>query len=68
MPFSDLTGARWRKSTRSNGTGACIEVGIAPSATGVRDTKLGEASPTLAFTRSQWNSFRTIVQHGRFDG
>ncbi|MBA8823869.1 hypothetical protein FHX42_001198 [Saccharopolyspora lacisalsi] len=38
-----------------------------PSATGVRDTKLGEVSPVLAFTRTQWSSFLQRVQDGCLD-
>ncbi|WP_342028307.1 DUF397 domain-containing protein [Actinopolyspora xinjiangensis] len=63
----NLTEARWRKSTRSNGSGACVDVGIAPSAAGVRDTKLGKESPTLAFTRSQWGSFLDALKNDRLD-
>ncbi|WP_144312093.1 DUF397 domain-containing protein, partial [Actinopolyspora erythraea] len=51
-----------------NGTGACVDVGIAPSAAGVRDTKLGNESPTLAFTRSQWGSFLDALKNDRLDG
>ncbi|NYH78908.1 hypothetical protein FHR84_002233 [Actinopolyspora biskrensis] len=65
----NLTEARWRKSTRSSGNGgACVEVGIAPSAAGVRDTKLGDDSPTLAFTRSRWGSFLDAIKSDRLDG
>ncbi|WP_019852635.1 DUF397 domain-containing protein [Actinopolyspora mortivallis] len=65
MTAPDFSQARWRKSTRSNGSGACVDVGIAPSAAGVRDTKLGEDSPILAFTRSQWSSFLTTIKSDR---
>ncbi|NHD16295.1 MULTISPECIES: DUF397 domain-containing protein [unclassified Actinopolyspora] len=68
MSAPDLTEARWRKSSRSSGNGgACVEVGIAPSAAGVRDTKLGDNSPTLAFTRSQWNTFLDTLREGSLD-
>ncbi|KGI79289.1 hypothetical protein IL38_24475 [Actinopolyspora erythraea] len=68
MTPDSLADAVWRKSTRSNGTGACVDVGIAPSAAGVRDTKLGNESPTLAFTRSQWGSFLDALKNDRLDG
>ncbi len=67
MSTPDLTGARWRKSSRSNGTGACVEVGLTESATGVRDTKLGDASPILVFPRDQWTSFLRSVKSGDLD-
>lgn len=68
MAPDDLANAAWRKSSRSSGNGgACVEVGIAPSAAGVRDTKLGDDSPTLAFTRSQWGSFLDAIKSNRLD-
>lgn len=67
MSTPDVTGARWRKSTRSNGSGACLEVGVTASATGVRDTKLGNASPILVFPRSQWASFLHSLKAGDLD-
>jgi uncharacterized protein DUF397 len=67
MLTPDVTGARWRKSTRSNGSGACVEVGVTDSAAGVRDTKLGEASPVLVFPRAQWASFVGSLRNGNLD-
>lgn len=67
MPTPDVTGARWRKSSRSNGSGACVEVGITDSATGVRDTKLGATSPVLVFPRNQWSSFLNSLKAGDLD-
>ncbi|MEW2382989.1 DUF397 domain-containing protein [Micromonospora sp. NPDC047707] len=57
----DLTGARWRKSTRSNGSGgACVEVADnLPGLVAVRDSK-DPGGPVLAFAPEAW---RTFVAH-----
>ncbi|MFC4022087.1 DUF397 domain-containing protein [Micromonospora sp. GCM10011542] len=54
----DLSGARWRKSTRSNGSGGnCVEVADnLPGVVAVRDSKdLG--GPVLAFGPDAWRVF-----------
>ncbi|NES29164.1 DUF397 domain-containing protein [Micromonospora terminaliae] len=58
----DLTGARWRKSTRSNGSGgACVEVaGNVPGVVAVRDSK-DPAGPVLTFGPAAWRAFLTRV-------
>ncbi|MHA6800619.1 DUF397 domain-containing protein [Bounagaea algeriensis] len=63
-----MSSAVWRKSSRSNGGGAqCVEVGFAFEARGVRDSKLGEGSPVLAFERVAWSRFLSSVKNGSFD-
>ncbi|MFR9778758.1 DUF397 domain-containing protein [Micromonospora sp. MS34] len=54
----DLTGARWRKSTRSNGSGGnCVEVADnLPGVVAVRDSK-DPAGPVLAFEPDAWRAF-----------
>ena len=54
----DLTGARWRKSTRSNGSGGnCVEVADnLPGVVAVRDTK-DPGGPVLAFAPVAWRVF-----------
>jgi len=54
----DLTGANWRKSTRSNGaSGNCVEVADnLPEVIGVRDSK-DPTGPALVFTPHAWRSF-----------
>ncbi|GAA3752184.1 hypothetical protein GCM10022225_40710 [Plantactinospora mayteni] len=54
----DLTGAAWRKSTRSNGaSGACVEVADnLPEVVGVRDSK-DPSGPALTFAPQAWRSF-----------
>ncbi|NJP34682.1 DUF397 domain-containing protein [Micromonospora thermarum] len=54
----DLTGARWRKSTRSNGSGGnCVEVADnLPGLVAVRDSK-DPGGPVLAFAPEVWRAF-----------
>ncbi|QGN49595.1 DUF397 domain-containing protein [Micromonospora sp. WMMC415] len=58
----DLTGAQWRKSTRSgNNGGACVEVADNLSGVvGVRDSK-DPAGPALTFSPAAWRAFVTQV-------
>jgi hypothetical protein len=59
----------WRKSTFSNGNGGgCVEVADLPDGgRAVRDTKLGEASPVLWYTKGEWEAFLAGVKDGQFD-
>lgn len=65
MPGIDLAGAVWRKSTRSSGDGACVEVATINDATAVRDSK-HPTGPALIFTLSEWDAFVGGVQGGVF--
>jgi hypothetical protein len=52
------TFSQWRTSSFSTGnTNSCVEVGVAPQLRAVRDTKLGSASPVLAFSSVHWRCF-----------
>ena len=67
MSISDLSGARWRKSSRSGGQGGnCVEVaGVAP-AVAVRDSKDPDG-PRLAFGSAAWRVFADRVKASECD-
>ncbi|MFG1841880.1 DUF397 domain-containing protein [Micromonospora sp. NPDC049175] len=56
--MTDLSGATWRKSTRSGGSGGnCVEVADnLPGVVGVRDSK-DPTGPALAFAPATWAAF-----------
>ncbi|MBP2339562.1 hypothetical protein JOF41_005740 [Saccharothrix coeruleofusca] len=45
----------WRKSSRSQNQGACVECAVTTTRVGVRDSK--NPTPTLDFPRSTWTDF-----------
>lgn len=58
---------RWRKSSRSNGSGGdCVEVAETPGTIFVRDSK-DPAGPTLQFEPGSWLAFVAGAKHGEFD-
>ena len=56
--MTDLTGAAWRKSTRSGGNGGdCVEVALnLPGIVAVRDSK-DPAGPAITFSPAAWDTF-----------
>ncbi|MEU6133198.1 DUF397 domain-containing protein [Saccharopolyspora sp. NPDC047091] len=62
----DLTSAMWRKSSYSTGNGGiCVEVATVRAGTGIRDSKLGAASPVLAFGHDAFARFLDAIKGGR---
>lgn len=60
----DVSRATWRKSARSGGNGACVEVAGLSPAIAVRDSKDPDG-PKLILTPEQWRSFvRTVKDAG----
>ncbi|WP_326560129.1 DUF397 domain-containing protein [Micromonospora sp. NBC_01796] len=52
----ELTGAEWRKSTRSQTNGQCVEVADLRDVVGVRDSKDANG-PVLTISRASWTAF-----------
>jgi hypothetical protein len=73
MPEPELSRARWRKSSRSNAQGQCVEVAavtrpgrVVEHVVAIRDSK-DPRGPKLIVTPAQWRAFSTAVQTGAFD-
>lgn len=66
MHHVDLTGAVWRKSSRSGGNGDCVETTVLTGTVAVRDSK-DPAGPVLVFSAADWGSFLAGAKAGEFD-
>lgn len=64
--MEDVTGARWRKSPYSDGSGsgACVEAAQAQAVVAARDSKNPDG-PELTFLAGQWKAFTHRVKAGR---
>ena len=62
-----MTEQRWRRSSRSNNGGACVEVAELPDGgRAVRDSK-DPTGPILRFTAKEWLAFVGGVRDGELD-
>lgn len=66
MENLDYTALSWKKSSRSSGTGQCVEVALLPSGIAVRDSK-NPGGGVLAVTGPAWSDFIHAARSGRFD-
>ena len=66
MSAPDLSRAAWRKSSRSNGQNACVEVATLEGVIAVRDSK-NPTGHALIFTPAEWAAFLGGVHDGEFD-
>ncbi|MFI5959333.1 DUF397 domain-containing protein [Cryptosporangium sp. NPDC051539] len=66
MTAPEFANAVWRKSTRSNGTGQCVEVAVLGEAIAVRDSKNPEGH-VLLLRPANWSRFLVNVKSGMFD-
>lgn len=66
-PPATLADETYTKSTRSGGTGNCVEVAALPGGhRAVRDSK-HPTGPALTFTAAEWTAFTTSLRTGEFD-
>jgi hypothetical protein len=65
--MTSLSGATWRKSSRSDSNQNCVEVATSSEVVGVRDSK-DPWGPAFVFGPAAFGSFLAGVKRGEFDG
>ncbi len=63
---TNFSGARWRKSAKTQNNGACVEVTRVGEIIGVRDSK-DPSGPILTFTLREFEAFLDGAHKGEFD-
>jgi hypothetical protein len=62
----DLTGAQWRISSHSSGSGSCVELAALPAGhVAVRDST-DRSRPALVFDAAEWRAFVAGMADGQF--
>jgi hypothetical protein len=64
--MNEFSGATWRKSVKTQNSGACVEVARAGNIIGVRDSKHPDG-PVLRFTIREFEAFLDGAGKGEFD-
>ena len=62
---TELGGVQWRKSTKSNPSGNCVEAGPLADGVAVRNSRFPDG-PALVFTEAEWAAFVLGVKEGDF--
>jgi hypothetical protein len=62
-----LPGARWRKSSASNPSGACVELAELPGGEIAMRNSRHPSGSALLYTRAEIAAFLTGVKSGEFD-
>ncbi len=65
MSKPDFTRARWVKSNFSEPNGNCVELAAVDGLIGMRDSKLGDASPILILTPDELRALLDGAQEPR---
>lgn len=67
VPATDIDGAVWRKSRRSNPSGNCVELAPLPGGGFALRNSRHPGGPALIYTRAEIQAFLGGVKDGDFD-